>query len=224
MFVPGASPDSEIELPKAEIDKLRKVLRLGPGAQIAVLPNDGSLIHAEFTGYSAVPIAQFHPNTESRLSVTLAQALPKGEKLDDIVRAGTELGVSHFLLFPSDRTVVKWDAAKLADRLRRLEAIAIEAAEVSYRVKVPHFSTAENLQSVLAAHPDADVLSEAEGLPQRLARSRIGNRLIVIGPEGGWSPRERDWIGDLAVTIGPRVLRVEHAAIAACSLLLCDIS
>jgi len=222
MFVPGASPDAEIELPKAEVDKLRKVLRLTAGADIAVLPNDGSLIRATFTGYSAVPVSQEFPATESRVKITLIQALPKGEKLDEIVRAGTELGVFHFTLFPSERTVVRWDQNKLNDRLRRLDTIAREAAEVSYRTQLPTFSYVSSLKDALSAHPEADVLSEVEGLGRRLSRVRLGEKAVVIGPEGGWAPRERELIGDRAVTIGPRVLRVEHAAIAACSILLCD--
>jgi 16S rRNA (uracil1498-N3)-methyltransferase len=219
VFLPGASIEGPIELPKEEVDKLRKVLRLSSGAEIAVLPNDGSLIRCRLDGHRAVPETVEWPSSEPALSLTLAQALPKGDKIDEIIRACTELGVSRFVLFPSDRTVVRWDERKTADRIHRLQVIAREAAEVSFRTKLPSFELAAKLEEVLTMHPDATVLSEVEGISPRLqATSEL--MTIVVGPEGGWSPRELALIGDRGVTLGPRVLRVDHAAAAAAALLL----
>jgi 16S rRNA (uracil1498-N3)-methyltransferase len=219
VFVPGADPGGEIDLPKAEIDKLRKVLRLGPGAQIAVLPNDGSLIRCEFGTHSAQPLEVVFPDTEPRLFLTLAQALPKGDKLDEIIRACTSIGVSRFLLFSSQRTVVRWDEKKTQDRLHRLETIAREAAEVSYRTRLPVIELVKDLAAVLRLEPDAIVLSEVEGLSAQL-RPFSEAMTIVVGPEGGWAERELKEIGDRGVTLGPRVLRVDHAGAAAAALLL----
>lgn len=219
VFVPGADPNGPIELPKEELDKLRKVLRLSPGAEIAVLPNDGTLIQCRLQAHHADPIEVFRPDTEPVLQLTLAQALPKGDKLDEIVRACTEIGVCRFLLFPSDRTVVRWDQAKLQARVHRLEAIAREAAEVSFRTRLPVFEVAAGLAAVLRFDPEAVVLSEVEGVSPRLAAS--GDEMtIVIGPEGGWSKLELKLIGPRGVTLGPRVLRVDHAGAAAAAILL----
>jgi 16S rRNA (uracil1498-N3)-methyltransferase len=201
------------------LDKLRKVLRLSPGAEIAVLPNDGSLIRCELRTKTAAPKEVYRPETEADLHLTVAQALPKGDKLDEIVRACTEIGVFHFILFPSDRTVVRWDERKTVERLRRLETIAREAAEVSFRTKLPTFELAPDLAGVLATRPAAIVLSEAESALARLSRP-AAEATIVVGPEGGWSPRELALIGDRAVTLGARVLRVDHAAAAAAAILL----
>jgi 16S rRNA (uracil1498-N3)-methyltransferase len=220
VFVPGAAVDAPIELPKEEIDKLRKVLRLSSGAEIAVLPNDGSLIRCRFEGHRAIPLEQAFPNTEAQLRVTVAQALPKGDKLDEIVRGCTEIGVSRYIFFPSDRTIVKWDAAKTADRVKRLATIAREACEMSFRTRLPKLETAPSLDAVLSSKPDAVVLSEAEGLTKTLAAVRAEEITLVIGPEGGWSPRELKLIGANGVTLGPRVLRVDHAAAAAAAILL----
>lgn len=217
IFVPGADVSEAIPLPSEEVDKLRKVLRLSPGATIAVLPNDGTVVKCRFEARTAVPLEVFEPQTESPIDLTVAQALPKGDKLDEIVRACTELGVKRFLLFPSDRTVVRWDAKKTADRVHRLETIAREAAEVSFRTRLPFFEVAPDLAEVLRREPEAQVLSEVEGLAPTLQR-RAGT--IVIGPEGGWAQRELDLIGKRGVTLGPRVLRVDHAAPAAAALIL----
>jgi 16S rRNA (uracil1498-N3)-methyltransferase len=219
VFIPGADPSGPIDLPKEELDKLRKVLRLSPGAQIAVLPNDGSLIRCELEVHTARPLEVLHPATEPELILTLAQALPKGDKLDEIVRACTELGVKRFLLFPSERTVVRWDEKKKQDRLKRLETIAREAAEVSFRTVLPTIEMAASLADVLKREPKSVVLSEVEGLAPKLKRS--GDRMtVVVGPEGGWAGRELTIIGSRGVSLGPRVLRVDHAGAAAAAILL----
>jgi 16S rRNA (uracil1498-N3)-methyltransferase len=219
LFVPGASPDSEFELPEAEVNKLRHVLRLSSGAEIAVLPNDGTLIRCELQGHRAVPKDVFSPNTEASLRLTIAQSLPKGDKIDEIVKACTGLGVHKFLLFSSDRTVVHWDDKKRESRLRRLRAIAREEAEVSYRTRIPEIEFVPNFGAVLDAQAEIVVLSEGENVAKPLAVAGPSSTLVV-GPEGGWSPNEVAAIGDRGVTLGPRVLRVEFAAAAAAARLL----
>lgn len=219
-FVPDADPAGVIELPKDEVNKLRKVLRLGYGALIAILPNDGSLVVCQFQHEGAIPVEVFYPQSEPKLNLTLAQALPKGDKLDEIVRACTEAGVSRFLLFPSERTVVRWDEKKVADKLRRLELIAMEACEVSFRTRLPLIEFLPSLAEVLKREPRSCVLSEVEGIAQPLERGVADNMTVVVGPEGGWAPRELTIIGNRGVTLGPRVLRVDHAGLAAASILL----
>lgn len=221
LFFSGAGAEQPFELPPAEVERLRKVLRLSSGAEIAVLPGDGTLIRCRLQGHSAVPLAVEHPQTEPALTLTLAQALPKGDKIDEIVRACTEIGVARFLLFPSDRTVVRWDKKKTDLRLHRLETIAREAAEVSFRTRLPSFEWATSLDHVLVDNPSATVLSEVEGVSPTLKAT--GNAMtIVVGPEGGWSPRELKLIGPRGVTLGPRVLRVDHAGPAAAAILLLE--
>ncbi len=220
VFVPGATPEGNIDLPSEELDKLRKVLRLSPGATVAVLPNDGTLVKCELLPKAAKPLEVFHPETEPKLQITLAQSLPKGDKLDEIIRACTEIGVVRFILFPSDRTVVQWDDKKTEARVKRLQAIAREAAEVSFRTRLPDFEIAKDLIEVLNKRPQAVVLSEAEGLLTNLAPAKESQVTLLVGPEGGWSPKELALIGGRGVTLGPRVLRVDHAGFAAAAFLL----
>ncbi|MBL8059413.1 MAG: 16S rRNA (uracil(1498)-N(3))-methyltransferase [Chthonomonas sp.] len=209
----------EIELPKEEIRKLHDVLRLRAGAPIGIVPGDGTLWRCEFRGKSAIRQAIEPLPTEPTLKVTLAQAMPKAEKLEEVIRMGTEIGVAHFLIFDSDRTVVKWDEKKKADRLIRLQSIVRESAEQSFRAVLPTIAFADGLKSVLEGDA-VFVLSETEGVPKTLAHRLEGDVTLVIGPEGGWSPREVDVIGNRAVTLGPRVLRVDTAAAAACAIAL----
>lgn len=220
VFLPGLYVDQEsYELPKEEVDKFRKVLRLSEGDQIAVLPNDGSLIRCEFRARHAWPLAMEYPNSEPALKLTLAQALPKGDRLDTILRMGTELGVSRFLLFPAERSVVRWDEQKIQEKTRRLQAIIREAAEQCFRSVLPQLEFALSLKVVLAVDPNALVLSEVETVTRRLS-DVTGTATLVVGPEGGWAPRELEVIGDLGVTLGPLVLRTDTAGIAAAAALL----
>ncbi|HVL37750.1 MAG TPA: RsmE family RNA methyltransferase [Fimbriimonadaceae bacterium] len=219
VFIPGATADEPVDLPREELEKFRKVLRLGPGDLIAVLPGDGSLIRCELQGRQAVPLRVEWPKTESDLDLTIAQALPKGDKLETVVRMCTEMGVGGFVLFPSERSVVKWEPSKLQDRLRRYAAVAQEATEQSFRVRLPRLEVAASLAEVLKRHPDSTVLSEAESVNRRL--SVTGPQMtVVVGPEGGWSPRELTLIGERGVTLGPRVLRADTAGPAAAAILL----
>lgn len=213
------SPLEPISLPKEEVEKLRKILRLEEGSHIAVLPNDGSLIRCEFREKQAWPLETEFPGTEHPIKLTLAQAFPKGDRIDTILRMATELGVAHFLLFPADRSVVRWDPEKLLDKQRRFQAVIRESAEQSFRSTLPSLAFASSLKEVLEKKPEAMVLSEVESESQGFT-NYPEHPTIVIGPEGGWSPRELEIIGDRGVTMGPLVFRTDTAGIAACAAIL----
>lgn len=219
-FVGVVDLDVPLELPQSELDKLRKVLRLGEGSLLALLPNDGRLFVARLQGRTALPFEVHEPATESEIKLTLCQALPKGDKIDTIVRCCTEVGVGKIVLFPAERSVVRWDDSKLAQRLTRYQTIAREAAEQCFRTRVPEVSYEPSLKAVLQAFPEAIVLSESESEIKNLPKSKGDERQIVVGPEGGWSPEELKLIGERGVTLGPRVLRVDTAAIAAATLMI----
>lgn len=229
VFLPGADLSEPIELPKEEFEKFHKVLRLGSGDPIAVLPNDGTLWECRLQGRQAVPVRRTQPDVEPKIQVTIAQALPKGDRIETVVRMGTEIGVVRFVLFMAERSVARWDASKRHDRIRRLESIAREAAEQSFRTKLPEIAWFDSLKTFLKANPDAIVLSESESALPTLAkvwRERLaaGRREVslVVGPEGGWSPAEFATIGDRGATLGPRVLRTDTAGPAAAALVLLD--
>ncbi|HXH60522.1 MAG TPA: RsmE family RNA methyltransferase [Fimbriimonadaceae bacterium] len=215
--VPEELPE-RILLPEEDDKKFRNVLRLKSGDEVAILPGDGRLVRATLDGHSVRPVETVWPDTEPRRRLTLCLAMPKNDKLDESVRLGSEIGVATFVLFPSDRTVVKWDEKKREHRLRRLRAIAREAAEVSFRTRLPGIGLMLSLAEVLESYPNAQVLSEVEKVD---AKMRTADEMtLVIGPEGGWSPREVEQIGERAVTLGERVLRVDTAVASACALAL----
>ncbi len=220
VFLLGLEPDQEsYRLPRDELDKFVKVLRLKDGDQIGVLPNDGTLIRCELREGSAWPIETVHIHTERSHRVILAQAFPKTDRADTLLRMATELGVAGFLLFPGDRSIVKWEEDKLVEKARRFNAIIRESAEQSFRSTLPTLNFSTSLPAVLASYPNAMVLSESESATGKLAKTE-NETVLVVGPEGGWSPRETASIGDRGVSLGPLVLRTDTAGPAAIAALL----
>ncbi len=146
----------------------------------------------------------------------LAFCLLKRDATDLVVQKATELGVSALFPILSART----NAA--ATRLDRLRAIAIEAAEQSERLTVPTMHAPQTLPALLAAWPTGRPLAAA--IERAHAPPPTGQRALLIGPEGGFSAGELDALRAAPfiqpVSLGPRILRAETAAIAGLALLV----
>ena len=167
--------------------------------------------------------ARFQVEAQTRPQVAdadlwLAFALLKRDTTDLVVEKATELGVSTLLPVITERT----NAARV--NLGRLRAIAIEAAEQSERLTVPAIHPPAPLYDMLAAWPGDRPLHVAiERSDAQMMRSVSGPAGLLIGPEGGWGPRDHAVLERLAfirpVSLGTRILRAETAAIAGLALL-----
>lgn len=150
--------------------------------------------------------------------ITVGFSPAKGERTEWAVAKLTELGVDRMILLDCERTVVRPGDAWFRGRLDRLRRVAREAAAQSRRADLPELSPPASLASVLAALPPGSVaLAEPGGGPPSLETP-----VVLVGPEGGWSPAERslaDEHGVATVSLSPGVLRVETAAVAAGTLL-----
>lgn len=166
---------------------------------------------------------------ELPISVTIAQGLPKGDKLDLILQKGTELGASEFIPVQSERSIVQWDAKKVTKKMQRFEKIVKEASEQSHRNTIPAIQTPMSLKQLIAKSSDYDYKifafedearaeahhSFATVLKQMLKGKSL---LICIGPEGGFSQNEAKILMEnqfQPVRLGPRILRTETAALYA---------
>lgn len=164
--------------------------------------------------------------TESPVDLTLAVAVGKGKKLEEIVEAVTALGVKRILPFVGRNSVAKLSNPRLPERL---ELLAREACRQCRRTTPPEISVIlPSLKSVIDRLSPKQgswvVFDEAGGeSPSRIVRTTgsAGPWVLFCGPEGGWHPAERELFetqGAIRASLGPRILRTELAAIAAAAV------
>jgi 16S rRNA (uracil1498-N3)-methyltransferase len=215
---------------------LARVLRARPGESVILLDNAGNayratLVSVDKTETVARIEGQEATQPEPCVEITVAQALGKGDKFEQVLQHGTEVGTSAFLAVRAERSVVDIPAGRVAERVARWRQIAKGAAEQSGRTRIASVSvpltSAEMLRHaadhaipalLLHTTPDATPLHTA--LSRRERPQRL---LIAVGPEGGWSPAEvlaARASNVEVVTLGTRVLRTETAALVAVSQIL----
>lgn len=225
---------AEVVLLDQDANHVARVLRMHPGDPIFVLDGLGNLFHVRLTVVDKREtrgkiLSQDAATGELPVSVTLVQALPKGEKFDWILQKATELGVERIVPVVTERTVVRLSGDRSQDKVRRWQAIVKEAAEQCERAKVPVVAAPVELGTWLK-QPLAEgairlaCLERQQGIP--LARALEGAMPrgfeVVIGPEGGFSSQEADRLiasGARSVSLGGRILRTETASLMALAVI-----
>jgi 16S rRNA (uracil1498-N3)-methyltransferase len=224
-LIAGLAAGCEIELEPARAHYLRSVLRLGPGAAVAVFnAEDGEwLCRIAGIGKNGARLTAERqlrsPEPGGEPDLWLLFAPIKRARLDWLVEKATELGVAALLPVWTARTQVE------RVNLDRLRAHAVEAAEQSERLSVPDLRAPERLDRLLATWPGArrlvvcDESGAGEPISDAAARLPPGPMALLVGPEGGFDETELDAFGKLSfvtrVGLGPRVLRGETATLAA---------
>lgn len=228
-FVEGVlESGASIEIAGGDAHKIRRVLRLRDGDAIEVVDSAGNAFVAEIAIDGAVVRSTLgdalanETQDETGVRFDVAQAIPKGQKMDFVVEKTTELGAEAILPFQCERTVARAERAK-EERWRRLAA---SAARQSGRRRVPHVhATLPSFDALLERFGEYDAVAFAwelaprvplrECLPELLRDAcRV---LLVVGPEGGFAHDEGDAArarGATLVWMGPRILRAETAAVA----------
>ncbi|RZA18345.1 MAG: 16S rRNA (uracil(1498)-N(3))-methyltransferase [Lysobacteraceae bacterium] len=218
-----------VALPESSAAHLLRVLRLGAGDACVLFNGDGHdydarIVSAGKRDASVAITAARRVDNESPLRITLLQGIARGEKMDWILQKATELGVARILPVTSDRSEVKLDAQRADKRLSHWRGIVVSACEQSGRATVPEVSTPQSLAQAAALSTGRGFILDpfAEHALSALRDARLGECTIAIGPEGGWSPRDREQLvaaGYQGLKLGPRVLRTETAGIAAITAL-----
>jgi 16S rRNA (uracil1498-N3)-methyltransferase len=191
---------------------LRRVLRLRDGDVVgvtdgqgrwclAVATVDGNALRLE----ASTPVVVEPAPTRA---ITIAAAMPKGDRLDWMVQKVTELGVDRLVLLHAEHSVVRWKPDRAEHQLARLQRIADEALRQSRRVLRLTIDAPQAATDVLGQF----VVAEPGG------RALLaGDTSVAVGPEGGWSESELAACRD-RIDLGPTILRTETAAVAVSAL------
>lgn len=208
-----------------------QVLRLETGAQVTLFDGEGGEYMATIVSMekrrAMAEIRLFLPReAELPYTVTLAQALPEGSKMDWIVEKAVELGVTALQPLAAQRCVVRLSAERATKKATHWQGIIIAAAEQCGRNRLPNLADTADFSAWIGQHdmhkrilltPRAD-----QPLSQWARHQPPQPVTLMVGPEGGFSEAEENAAlahGALALSMGPRVLRTETAGLAALAAL-----
>jgi 16S rRNA (uracil1498-N3)-methyltransferase len=217
-------------LPESAATHLLRVLRLGEGDEVLLFNGDGhdyrARIHSVSKRSAEVRIeACIAVERESPIQVTLAQALARGEKMDWVLQKATELGVTRIAPVVTERTEVRLDAERADRRLQHWRGVVASACEQCGRARLPQIEEPSALGDFLVqskAQGHLILALDPEGEHRLSALPAFERLSLVIGPEGGLSPRDLAQLraaGAQGLRLGPRILRTETAGIAALAAL-----
>lgn len=213
---------------------LAKVLRARPGEAVEAFDGNGGVFSGKIIGGDAKALAVSVEARERvpapRCRIALAQAMPKGSLMDDVVRQATEIGVARIFPLASERCEVKLDAARAAHKLERWRSIAVEACKQSGNRFLPEIAPVRTPAEFFAA-----LAEEARGnavlrivasletgtrFCSEIMRERVAEPpeeiLWLVGPEGDFSPEEyaaARAAGFVPARLGANVLRAVTAAV-----------
>ena len=224
LFVPGPlAIDATVAIDGPQAHYLTRVMRNAPGDCVILCDDQTGEWAAEATDVDkrglALRCATHLRTREAVPDFWLCPALLKKDRFDLVLEKACELGVAEIRPILTRRCV--------ADKINpdRVRTTLIEAAEQCARTALPVCEAPVTLTALLANWPTNRTLyfaDETGGAPAAASFNRPGPAGLLVGPEGGFDPAERDAIrahpAAVAITLGPRILRGETAAIAACAL------
>jgi len=242
-ITPERIAGGRVAFDRGESRHLSRVLRLRSGDTVLAADGTGReyTVRLEKVGDQAVGtvLGVATRASESPVQITLVQSVPKGDKMEAIVRMSTELGVAHVVPVLTTRTVVTLEVGRWRDRARRWQRVASEAAKQCGRVVIPTVSAPRPLADVLACAEAAELQiclwegaapgANPEGSSGRTLAASLplslpaGARIrLLVGPEGGLGRDEVESAqacGWTIVGVGPRILRTETAGPAIIAVL-----
>jgi 16S rRNA (uracil1498-N3)-methyltransferase len=199
----------ELESPELSDDAAHhvlRVLRVGEHELVTITDGHGRwrtchIVEATLRAIGDVVVVERNHDPS-----TIAVAVPKQDRPEWLVQKATELGIDRIVFLHAERSVVRWDGDRGARHVARLSRVAAVALMQSRRVWLP---------VIAGPVPAADVLPGGVAAEPGGRAVAPSDRLIAIGPEGGWTPGELALAQD-RVGLGDAVLRVETAALVAC--------
>ncbi len=231
LFGSGAlSNDAELVLQAEQASYLGRVLRSRVGDAVIVFNGDGGEWSARIESISKNSVTlrigtRTETSTESPLGIHLVQGISRGERMDFVVQKATELGVRRITPVLTHHGMVKLDQKRAEKRRLHWQQVASSACEQSGRTRPPLIDAAVDLNTWFGAKDSSDgtdlILRSGAALSLASLEAPATKLCLLIGPEGGFSEREYEDAGIAgfqAVSLGPRILRTETAALAAITI------
>ncbi len=225
-----------VEFDPAQAHQLRDVLRLKPGEAVVIFDNSGwefdvVLEGIDREGATGRVERRRLVETEPKVKVTIYQALLKGSRFDWLLQKATEVGAVGFVPMVTARCVAEPPDPTARGKFERWRRIVVEAAEQSRRGKVPKIHEPINFEEACRSVQElAFIPYEGRGVqPLRAALDeatglrRPYSVALFVGPEGGFTPEEVELArrrNIVPVSLGPRILRAETAALVALTIVL----
>lgn len=222
----------------SDVNHIRNVLRMKPGEKVRISTRTGanylcSITQVEEMSVTA-QIVETMAGTELPNRIVLFQGLPKADKMELIIQKAVELGAAEVVPVSMKNCVVKLDAKKAENKVKRWQQIAESAAKQSKRSLIPAVHEVLSYREAVAYAAECDVRLVPYENEQGMAGTKAtieaigpGESIAVfIGPEGGFDESEiamaRD-AGMKTISLGNRILRTETAGLAALSILMYQI-
>ena len=191
---------------------LRRVLRLRGGEVVSVTDGHGrwclTTVSVSGSALRLEPMSPVVVEAPPTSTITIAAAMPKGDRLDWMVQKVTELGVDRLALLHAEHSVVRWKPERVEHQLARLQRIADEALRQSRRVFRLSIDAPVAAVDVLGGFVVAEPGGRTLG---------VGDTAVAVGPEGGWGAAELATARD-RVDLGQTILRTETATVAVSTL------
>ncbi len=224
----SAELGSTVELTGAEARHAVTVSRLAVGETISIgngagLVITGPVVSAEHTSL-VVQVAHVEEAPRRSPAVFLAQALAKGDRDELAVQVATELGIDGVIPWSAQRSISRWEGAKVAKGRDRWTAVVREASKQSLRPWIPDVLDLVSTKQLVRLAEGARMLVLEPTASSTLAELELDDRdlILVVGPEGGIAPQELDALaaaGASVVRLGDEVLRTSTAGPAALAVL-----
>lgn len=233
IYYPEIIHDENILLEGSGAHHLITVLRKKIGEEIILFDGDNAEYHTVINQIDKKRLwltlkCKKNINRESPLSIHLIQAISKGDRMDWVVQKAVELGVARITPVITQHGAVKLDAERMAKKVEHWQNIAVSACEQCGRNYVPKIEAivtfSDLFQEKMLESSEKWILHPEQGkIPLSPPLKKGGNAItLLIGPEGGFSSEEVQKAcsaGYQAMSLGPRILRTETAAITAIAIL-----
>lgn len=221
--------DAELTLDEDGYGHLIRVLRFNANDEFIVFDGLGHEYEAVLTNVSKSAsykcTKEVIRNVESPVFVELGQVISRGDKMEFTIQKAVELGIGEITPLYSSRCGVKLDEKRQKKKTEQWQKIAIAACEQCGRNVVPKVNDIVDISKWYGMSPEALSITLDPKAQIRLSELNLKDKLrLLIGPEGGLSQEEIEKAAEFnftGVTLGPRILRTETAALAALSILGC---